>query len=251
MKVKFDKITGCLRESDEGIPAPDPSALTRCDITSAQYEQLDPPLPSVLYVVEEAKGGTSVYLGTLLIAFIEPEPEPLPSYCAVTAEKDDYTGDYLIVHVNSGKVAAGNLANYLIPCADIFISQGVTIDHVAAQLAGAKLFSFGDRRFVDSGTYSGRYSYSISYLNSNNERKFLTYSSSGLSNSSTVGGNNSRWVPVKAEGKQKALPFLFTNVGNTTCRIAIHDGNLQQILSSSSELPSGYMSLSLFELQNL
>ncbi len=251
MKVKFDKITGCLRESDEG-EAPSTQGITRVDLTAGEYGQLDPPRPDVLYVVDTGENLTKVYLGTLLIASVEvPDPEPVLRYKSVVGMKDDWTGDYLIASVADGMVGAGNLANYLIPCHNVEIESLVgyhTISPPAADMVGAKTFTFGDRYFVQSGTYGGRYAYSISYLNSNNERKYLTYSSSGLSNGSTV-SSNSRWIPASI-GSDGVLQLV--NIGTTTCRLYFYNGNIQQLVSSNhGNRPAGYNELTLFELVSL
>lgn len=165
----------------------------------------------------------------------------LPDWAPLTfagSFPDLQNGTLILASEADNMMATGNLANYRIECS----AAGISNRKISAANASlAKKFAIGNRTMVDSGPYSGKYAYTLSYVNGSGETKYLTYSASGLSNGTTV-NNNARWFLGKEDGD-----IVLVNIGSTTTRLYYHDGVVKQLTASDhSQRPEGYHLLTPF-----
>jgi len=160
----------------------------------------------------------------------------------VNTAPSNWSGEYILVSSDDRQIANQDLANHYMECGDIVIING-TIEEDAVEDAGGKIFTIGNQKFIQSGTYSGKWSYSISYIDGNDSRKFLKYSSSGLITSGSLGSTNEGyWYIGFSSGK-----LIIANIYNTTTQLRFYNGHIQQIANPSSS----YHNLSLFSLQQV
>lgn len=177
---------------------------------------------------------------TIRASFVETQPAD-PNWRLVNTNLDDWSGEYMLASVDDGMMATGNLQNYQIACGAVRLQDNSVI--TAADAVNAKKFTIGNKYFVQSGAYSGRYCYTITYVNGNGETKYLTYSASGLSNGSTI-NNNTRWC---IEADRSGLLNMI-NIGSTTTRLYFYVDHVQQLTASNHDsISQDYHKLSLFK----
>lgn len=186
---------------------------------------------------------------TVTATFAQVQQEP--KWRLVTSVPQDLSGEYILAGMDGdeGWMFAGNLANYQGEMAQVEVGDnGTSIKQTEA--AGARLVTIGDRRLVDSGTYGGTFSYTIAYQHSVNGKRYMTYSSSGLSNSSSNSGTNSRWhIEIDSNGRMTAI-----NIGTSRCRLYMYASQLEHYLAQAvatnhDSIDTAYKPLSLFALE--
>ena len=186
---------------------------------------------------------------TVTATFAQVQQEP--KWRLVTSVPQDLSGEYILAGMDGdeGWMFAGNLANYQGEMAHVEVGDnGTSIKQTEA--AGARLVTIGDRRLVDSGTYGGTFSYTIAYQHSVNGKRYMTYSSSGLSNSSSNSGTNSRWhIEIDSNGRMTAI-----NIGTSRCRLYMYASQLEHYLAQAvatnhDSIDTAYKPLSLFALE--
>ncbi len=186
---------------------------------------------------------------TVTATFAQVQQEP--KWRLVTSVPQDLSGEYILAGMDGdeGWMFAGNLANYQGEMAQVEVGDnGTSIKQTEA--AGARLVTIGNRRLVDSGTYGGTFSYTIAYQHSVNGKRYMTYSSSGLSNSSSNSGTNSRWhIEIDSNGRMTAI-----NIDTTRCRLYMYASQLEHYLAQAvatnhDSIDTAYKPLSLFALE--
>lgn len=182
---------------------------------------------------------------TISVTFVSTTPAE-PGWRIVENAPSDWSGEYILASIDDAKMATGNLSSYQIACSAVVLAQGKVI--AAADAANAKKFTIGNRYFVQTGAYSGRYAYTITYQNANNETKYLTYSASGLSNGTSI-NNNTRWY-IDFDPNTGKVSLI--NIGSTTTRLYFYTDHIQQLTASNHDsISSDYHKLSLFSPEGM
>lgn len=178
---------------------------------------------------------------TINAVFAQTEPTD-PDWGLVDTAPGDWSGEYILASVDDNMMAIGNLSSYQIACGAVRLRDDRFIP--ASEAANAKKFTIGNRYFVQTGAYSGRYAYTITYQNANNETKYLTYSASGLSNGTSI-NNNTRWY-IELDPNRGKVSLI--NIGSTTTRLYFYTDHIQQLTASNHDsISQDYHKLSLFK----
>lgn len=178
---------------------------------------------------------------TINAVFAQTEPTA-PDWGLVDTAPGDWSGEYILASVDDNMMATGNLSSYQIACGAVRLRDNRFIP--ASEAANAKKFTIGNRYFVQTGAYSGRYAYTITYQNANNETKYLTYSASGLSSGTSI-SNNTRWY-IELDPNRGKVSLI--NIGTTTTRLYFYTDHIQQLTAwNHDSISQNYHKLSLFK----